>query len=647
MSLEERVDRRPTRRVELPGPSSMSGLLTLFVTVAVVASLYFGREIFVPIALAILLSFALAPPVRWLRRLRVPNLPAVLFVVTLAFALILAFVWVVSLQVADLAARLPSYQTNIERKIDSFMESPPGGSLFERSTRMLRDLGRKIEQVEEEQNEQAAQEDGVVAPEESEAVAVVVQEPEPTSREIIQTVVGPLISPLTTAGIVIVFVIFMLLKRDDLRDRMIRLVGSRDLPRTTQALNDAAGRVGRYLLMQLIVNTTYGIPIGIGLWLIGIPNPILWGMLCTVLRFVPYIGPIIAAFFPLVLAVAVDPGWCTLLWAGALFIVIELISNNFIEPLLYGSSTGLSPVAVIAAAVFWTWLWGPIGLLLSTPLTVCVMVLGQYVPQLGFLDVLLGSKPVLSPPEHLYQRLLVGDAIEATEHAEEYLRENSLVDFFDATLIPALVLADHDRDRGALGEDQLVRVAESTLALIENLADREEPAAAGDESGADTEVAAIVAERNAGERKLVLCAGARDELDEAAAAALAQLLERQDLEVRLPPFRLLQSARLREADAGNPAIILLSDMNSGSLAYPRVLIRRLRRRLPKATIILGIWAFPPEERSRRDPVEATRADHIVTSFREAMETVLDSLKEEASPEPRPLAVATSINGAMA
>ena len=244
--------------------------------------------------------------------------------------------------------------------------------------------------------------------------------------QIITTVVGPLVSPLATAGIVIVFVIFMLLKREDLRDRFIRLAGSRDLPRTTQALDDAARRVGRYLLMQLVVNTTYAIPIGIGLWLIGIPNPILWGMLCGLLRFVPYIGPIVAAFFPLALAIAVDPGWTTFLLAGAWFIVVELISNNVVEPWLYGASTGLSPIAIIAAAVFWTWLWGPIGLLLSTPLTVCLVVLGRHVPQLAFLDVILGNEPVLEPPELLYQRLLVGDPNEATERAEEYLREHSL-----------------------------------------------------------------------------------------------------------------------------------------------------------------------------------------------------------------------------
>ena len=236
----------------------------------------------------------------------------------------------------------------------------------------------------------------------------------------LQTVVGPLVQPLATTGIVIVFVVFMLLQREDLRDRFIRLVGSRDLHRTTQALGDAAERVGRYLLMQLLVNVAYGIPIGIGLWLIGVPNPLLWGMLSVVLRFVPFIGPILAAAFPLALSIAVDPGWTMLLWTAALFIVLEMISGNIVEPWLYGASTGLSSIAILAAAVFWTWLWGPVGLLLSTPLTVCLVVLGRHVPQFGFLNVLLGSEPVLEPAESLYQRLLAGDPDEATERAEEY-----------------------------------------------------------------------------------------------------------------------------------------------------------------------------------------------------------------------------------
>ncbi len=293
------------------------------------------------------------------------------------------------------------------------------------------------------------------------------------SMQIISTVIGPLISPLATAGIVIVFVIFMLLKREDLRDRLIRLTGSRGLPRTTQALEDAAQRVGRYLLMQLVVNTAYAVPIGVGLWLIGIPNPILWGLLCALMRFVPYIGPIVAAFFPLALSIAIDPGWTTLLLTGALFIVVELIINYSLEPWLYGSSTGLSPIAIITAAVFWTWLWGPIGLLLSTPLTVCLVVLGRHVPQLAFLDVMLGDAPALSPPELLYRRLLAGDPHEATERAEDYLRTHSLAAFYDDVAVPALGLAEADRAEFHLTEEQRVRVGDSAFVLIDNLAEWE------------------------------------------------------------------------------------------------------------------------------------------------------------------------------
>jgi predicted PurR-regulated permease PerM len=627
-------------------PAGSSALVTLAVIAGVVASLYFGREIFVPLALAMLLSFALAPPVRWLHRLRIPKVPAVLAVVVLAFLVIVAFGWVVAWQVADLAQRLPAYQQNIEAKIEALRETPPGGSLFERATEMMEDLGHKMEEEAQEAAAESQSPAGADAPvQETEPIPVEVHEPDPTPMELLRTIVGPLIGPLATAGIVVVFVIFMLLKREDLRDRFIRLAGSRDLPRTTQALNDAAWRVGQYLLMQLVVNTTYGIPIGIGLWLIGIPNPILWGMLCTVLRFVPYIGPLIAAFFPLLLAVAVDPGWTTLLWAGALFIVIELISNNFIEPWLYGSSTGLSPVAVIAAAVFWTWLWGPIGLLLSTPLTVCLVVLGRHVPQLGFLDVLLGSDPVLSLPEQLYRQLLVGDADEATERAEEFLRERPLAAFYDEVAIPALALAEHDRVRGSLDEEQRVRVTESAMLLIENLAEWEDvqPVDGGKEE-IDPDISVLAASPGplAADGRIVLCAGARGGFDDAAAAMLAQLLERSGAGVRLELHSALQSTRLRDLDTTDVATLVLSYMNPDSLAHARFLVRRLRRRLPDAAIIVGFWTFPPEEMARRDPVAATRADRLATSLTDAFRDVIEQLSPEApldaAPEPR-LAVA--------
>ena len=305
-------------------------------------------------------------------------------------------------------------------------------------------------------------------------MSVQIEERPSTSFEIVQVVIGPLVQPLATAGIIIVFVIFVLLQRRDIRDRFIRLAGARDLMRTTQALEDAGERVARYLLMQLIVNVTYGVPIGIGLWLIGVPYPLLWGMMATVLRFIPYIGPVLAAALPIALSIAVAPGWSMLLWTAALFIVLELISNNIVEPWLYGSQTGLSPIAIILAAIIWTWLWGPMGLLLSTPLTVCLVVLGRHVPQFAFLNVLLGSEAVLTPEESLHQRLLAADADEATELAEVFLKDQSLETFYQKIAIPALVTIERDRAAGLLDDRRQQMVAQGMFTVIENLSDHED-----------------------------------------------------------------------------------------------------------------------------------------------------------------------------
>jgi predicted PurR-regulated permease PerM len=612
-------------RPELPVQGGGSALLTLALIVVGIAGLYFAREILVPLALATLLSFALAPPVRWLRHIGLARLPAVIGVVTFAFLFILAFGWIVTWQVSDLAQRLPAYRYNIETKIDALRESPPGGRLFGRISEMLKDIGRRAQEPEKAKENPPPPGAGVPQPEKPpDPIPVVVQQPAPTPTQILRTVLGPLAKPLATAGIVIVFVIFMLLKREDMRDRFIRLAGSRDLPRTTQAIDDAGQRVGHYLLMQLVVNASYGIPIGIGLWVIGLPNPVLWGMLATVLRFVPYIGPIIAAFFPLALAVAVDPGWSTLLWAGALFIAVELVTNNVMEPWLYGASTGLSPLAVIAAAIFWTWLWGPIGLLLSTPLTVCLVVLGRHVPQLTFLDVLLGDEPVLTPAESLYQRLLVGDPDEATERAEEFLQEQSLAAFYDEVAIAALALAEHDRVRGALDEDQRKRVVESAMLLIDNLAEHEDVAPISEAEARAAKQAADDASPIADDR-LILCVGGRGNLDEVAAAMLGQLLERDGLNVRILPYQSMHSARLRELDVGDAAVVVLSYMNADSFAHARFLVRRLRRRFREAVIIIGFWTFAPEDMARRDPVTATGADRVAASLKDAVGDVQEAL----------------------
>ena len=388
----------------------------------VIAALYVGRDIFVPLALAVLLSFMLAPLLSWLQRQRVPRIPAVVGVVALAFAIVCIFAFVVAGQLTQLAENLPSYQSNIQAKIRAIKISGGPDGLFGRISEMLQELGDEVARPAEPAGPVETLPSAYSAARGVVPIPVEIAERNSSPLQIVETVIGPLIAPLVTSGIVIVFVIFILLYRHDLRDRLIRLASVSDLNRTTQALEDAGSRVAKYLLMQVVVNLTYGIPIGIGLWLIGVPNPLLWGMLAVVLRFIPYIGPILAATFPIALSIAVDPGWTMLVWTISLFVIIELVSNNIVEPWVYGAKTGLSPIAIIVSAIFWTWLWGPVGLLLSTPLTVCLFVLGRHVPQFAFLDVLLGSERVLTPEEGLRQRLLALDPAEATENAEEYLQ---------------------------------------------------------------------------------------------------------------------------------------------------------------------------------------------------------------------------------
>ena len=557
-----------------------TGLQSLTVLVVVVAALYFGRDVFVPLAVAGLLSFALAPVTAALRRRGVPRIPAVVTVVFLAFLGIFVFGFIVAGQVSQLGASLPRYEYNIREKIRSLQSDVPGGGAIERIREVLSELRQDLEQGAEEPTTEFSPSPSETDAPEPDPIPVEIRQPEPEPLQVLRTIVGPLIAPLATAGIVIVFVVFMLFQREDLRDRFLRLVGTSDLHRTTQALSDAAERVGRYLLMQLAVNVACGVPIVFGLWLIGVPNPLLWGMLSIVLRFVPFIGPIIAAAFPLALSIAVDPGWTMLFLTGALFIAVELISGNILEPWLYGSSTGLSSIAILAAAIFWTWLWGPVGLLLSTPLTVCLVVVGRHVPQFGFLNVLLGSEPVLAPAESLYQRLFAGDPDEATERAEEYLRSHSLLEYYQEVAIPALSMFERDRARGVLIEERRTLVAAGALALVDNLSEHEE---ANGESDAEPVLSApaLPMEIQPGpgwQDRPILCAGGRGNLDDVAAAILAQLLERHGLGTRLVSFKAIATGTYAGLDLDGVQVVCLSYMNPDSLARARYTIRRLRRR---------------------------------------------------------------------
>lgn len=626
----------------------------IIVAIAIVAALYFASDVFVPLALALLLTFALSPLVTRLHRNGVPKGVAVISVVVTAFLVIAMFVGIVVSQLTVLAQNLPSYQYNIETKIRTVKDAQSGNSIFDRGARMFKRFNEEIGRSDEVErfsadNSPSANPDEARQPPQNvepraedkapdlrgqdpnKPVPVEIRYPPPDPLSLLQTFAGPLIQPLATIGIVIVVVIFMLMRREDLRDRFIKLVGASDIHRTTTALHDAGKRVGQYLLMQLIINISFGVPIGIGLWIIGIPNPMLWGLLAIVLRFVPYIGPIIAAVFPLMLSLAVDPGWMLLVWTAALFIVLELISNNVMEPLLYGSKTGLSPVAILMAAIVWTWIWGPIGLILSTPLTVCLVVLGRHVPKFEFLDVLLGNEPVLLPPQQLYQRLLSGDPDEATEKAEEYLQSSSIMEYYTSVAIPALLFAEHDRGRGVLDAPRRNRVAQSMVFLVENLSDHHD-AEDEDDDGGEPEETKKPAQQNAKAKtarpktakpKTIVSAGGRGNLDDAAAVIVGDILERNEFDVRDITHDELEAANIAKLDLTGVSAIFISYLNTSSIAHARYLVRRIRRRNARVKILIGFWAEDADKIEGEKIVGSTRNCIFASSIENAVKEICD------------------------
>lgn len=604
-----------------PGSTAIaqpSRLPTLAATAATVAVLYFASEVFLPLAIAILLTFALAPVVSRLRRAGLPRSVAVIGTVATAFLFLSAFSIILAMQVSEVAQNLPTYQYNIIEKIRVLKEAGSESQIFERLSRVVERISTEISRPKPETPVSPAPEP------EQEPLLVEIFAPE-RPLQTLRNIIDPLLGPLATTGLVIVVVIFMLFEREELRDRFIRLVGYGDLHRTTEALQDAGARVGRYLLMQLVVNVTYGIPLALGLWLLGIPNAILWGMLAIVLRFVPYIGPVIAALLPLFLAFAAAPGWSLLVWTAALFIVLELLSNNVVEPWLYGSRTGLSPLAIIVAAIFWAWLWGPIGLVLSTPLTVCLVVLGRHVPQFEFLEILLGNEPVLDPKERLYQRLLAGDPDEASDNAEEMLEEKYLVEFYDTVAIPALLLAQHDRIRGALTDPQVAQIAQSARTLVANLEeiaaeeeDEEEEDAGEATGGTDEQIDDY--DLPLGDGKSVLCIGGRGDLDDVTASMLAQVVRIQGAEVASASHTDLKPGTIRTLPFPGRNAILVSFLDPESLRHAKFIVRRLKRVAPTARIGIVLWQ--EDGAPRAELVEELQADFVVSVIAEAVREAL-------------------------
>jgi predicted PurR-regulated permease PerM len=618
----------------------LGAVATAILACIIVATLYFGREIFVPIALAILLSFVLAPLVGWLQHLRVPRGAAVVSVVVAAFALIFAMGSLLATQLTQLAGDLPRYQSTISEKIQSIRETTAGRGTLERASGMLKDLGKELDKP----NDTGSRSSSILAPKSTASpLQVEVRQPDPGALESLRTLISPLLHPLATTGIIIIFVIFILLQREDLRNRLIRLAGSHDLQRTTAALDDAAGRLSRLFLIQLLVNGAFGIVIGIGLWLIGIPSPILWGILAAVLRFVPYIGAVIAAAFPLALAVAVDPGWSMLLWTAALFLVVEPLVGHVIEPMVYGHSTGLSPVAIVASATFWTALWGPIGLVLATPLTVCLVVLGRHVERLEFLDIMFGDRPPLSPPEIFYQRMLAGDPTEAAEKAEEFLKERSLSSYYDEVALKGLQLAQVDTERGALNSERLIKIRDAVAEFASDLSDQDDRAPPKVRSTTDPEAASAVESvaENAPYEDLpvlskmalppewqgdhpVLCVAGRSLIDESAAIMLSQLCTAHGLAARVAEAGTLSPSNVFRLETTGVAIVCLVYLDASGPAHMRYSVRRLRRKLPNATIILGCWMKETDAAALERLRDGAKADLAAASLGEALKLCIEA-----------------------
>jgi predicted PurR-regulated permease PerM len=626
---------------------------SLFVAVTVVAALYLAREVLIPIALAVLLSFVLAIPVGLLQRLGLGRLFPVAFVVVVAFLAIASIGGIVAGQLTTLASDLPRYQTTISEKITTLRGSATGGGAFGRLFDMAKGLGKDLgpapeaKPAEPKQPPSARSDSG---PNHSELTPGPARQPVPveitpaasTPLETIETIVSPLLHPLATTGLVAIFVIFILLQRGDLRNRFIRLVGSHDLQRTTAAMNDAARRLSRFFLMQVLLNGSFGVIIGLGLWFIGVPSPLLWGILAAISRFVPYVGAIIAAGGPLVLAAAVDPNWTMLLETAALFALVELIMGQVVEPLLYGHSTGLSPVAVIVSVTFWTWLWGPVGLLLSTPLTVCLVVLGRHVDNMAFLDIMLGDRPPLTEVESFYQRLLAGDPAEATEQAELFLKEHSLMTYYDEVAVKGLALAQLDADRGALNEARIEKIDKAAADLIDNLGDHDDSSpevlpkteaerdgiSGEDEPKADApdlpvlQAADLRPEWRDGTP--VLCIAGRSALDRVGASMLAQLLGKHGLKAEVMDADVLTSGGIFTLDPAGRKLVCLSYLDTSNPVHVRYGVRRLRRKLPDATVLLGAWGVDGD--TSRTLCSAAKSDGCTASLRETVKICLDAAR---------------------
>ncbi len=547
--------------------------------VLIVAIVYLAKPVIVPLALAVLLTFVLTPVVTVIQRRGLPRVPAVLVTVLLTFVVFGLVGWVVAIQVRNLVHDLPAHRKEIDTKIASLRGSGEGA--FSDLLQMLREIARG-----ETQNEAAAAE---ATPKEK---VIIAQPQETSSLEQLAQAAGPVLEPLAQAGLVVILVIFMLIKREDLRNRVIGLLGHGHLTGTTRVLVDSAQRVSRFLLTQLLINAAFGTLFAFGLFFVGVPYAFLWGFLAVILRFVPFIGSWIALAFPLILAFAIAPGWKQPIIVLILFASLELVTANVVEPLLFGHGTGVTPIALLVAAAFWTWIWGPIGLVLATPLTVCLVVLGQHVPRLRFFALLLGDQPALEPHVSYYQRLLAHDEEEAKQVAQAQVKAGGPESVYDAVLLPALALARRDRRQAGLSAAEEEYIFQATRDIL-TATDLKPAAATGapapDGTADQPNTAQVGPAEPPAPGVLILGCPAHHEAEELSLVMLAQLLQPDGYRVEVVSTKVLPAEIVGRIERENPALVFIAILPPGGLVQARYLCKRLRKRFADLPIVVGYW----------------------------------------------------------
>ena len=565
--------------------------------------LYVAREVLIPLAFAITLSLVLSPAVGWLQNVHIRRFPAVLVVMVVAIATAGGISYVIFDQLVQVANELPAYRENIHNKLKA-LRTPNKGALG-RAAESVKELGKDLTTPAPEQPEAATprgRSERTNTP--ANPLPVQVVDLPANGLVYVRDLTQPFLAPLAILGIVLVFTVFLLVEEVDLRNRLFRLAGLNRLNVVTQALDDATRRVSRYLMLQFLVNAGFGVLSGAGLYLIGVPYAALWGTVAALFRIIPYIGSVVAGLFPLVLSLAVFDGWRAPLLVFLLFAILELITGNLLEPRLYGAHTGISSLALLLTTVFWATLWGPAGLILSTPLTVCVVVLGRHVPHLFFLHILLGDEPALAAEAHLYQRLLAMDDQEARAVAEEYLRENSLLQLYDSVILPTLTLAEQDRHKGDLDAEHEEFLF---LSLREMLAEFSENA---------QNAAAESPEKPPGPTHpgRILCFPAHDEADEIAAAMLAQLLEQTGCATISFPLGSSPENMLGVMEPSAADVFCISAVPPFAFSHARTLNRQLRTKFPHSKILIGLWGFSGDVERALQRFKPAPPDKFAVSF---------------------------------